>query len=282
VNIQDGSVICGTNNCLGSSAAVTLSPGTTLYLNGFNQTVASLKTVTDATVDFKTAKLTTGTATTLAGSTRMSSNKGAAQPASQLAQTAGQLTYGGTLTVANTGLSLAPGDSFRLFVATTYAGNFSAINLPALPAGLAWDTSRLSVDGTISVPTITAAESWRLANFGTIVNTGNAADAADPDGDGMSNQLEYAFGATPGVSDAKSAQPTTVVSGDNLVLSYYQATAATDVTFIVEQSVDMTTWSPVAAVPTVIPAGSGLNLIQVAVPLAGRPSLMLRVRVTTP
>jgi hypothetical protein len=38
---------------------------------------------------------------------------------------------------------------------------------------------------------------WRQQHFGTLVGTGAAADEADPDDDGMSNLLEYAFGSNP-------------------------------------------------------------------------------------
>jgi len=48
----------------------------------------------------------------------------------------------------------------------------------------------------------TAQESWRAANFGTPQNTGNAADTADPDGDGCNNWFEYVAGLTP--TDAAS------------------------------------------------------------------------------
>jgi hypothetical protein len=190
------------------------------------------------------------------------------------------VTFGGTLSVTNAGPdSLVAGDTFRLFNAMTYAGSWTRVNLPVL-GNRSWDISRLYVDGTIKVRALSSAESWRYAEFGVITNAGNAADAADPDRDGIPNLLEYAFGSDPSVAESASAQPTTSVSGNNLVISYYQATGATDVTFIVEQSVDMLNWSTVTAPPLVIPAGPGLNLIQVAVPLAGRPSLMLRVRVT--
>jgi sugar lactone lactonase YvrE len=38
---------------------------------------------------------------------------------------------------------------------------------------------------------------WRKSYFATTVNTGNAADSADPDGDGIVNLIEYAFGMDP-------------------------------------------------------------------------------------
>jgi autotransporter-associated beta strand protein len=61
------------------------------------------------------------------------------------------VSYNGTLTVTNLGGTLAAGDSFKLFNATSYNGSFDAI-VPAAPgAWLAWDTNTLAIDGTLRV-----------------------------------------------------------------------------------------------------------------------------------
>lgn len=60
----------------------------------------------------------------------------------------GTLTYGGILTV-NNAVNLAGGESFKLFSATGYSGNFSATNLPALASGLEWIWT--PANGTLSV-----------------------------------------------------------------------------------------------------------------------------------
>jgi hypothetical protein len=68
---------------------------------------------------------------------------------------------------------------------------------------------------------------------------------ADADGDGVVNLLEYAIG-TNGVIQNASPQVVTMapVSGDQyLRLSIPKNPAATDVTFIVEASSDLTNWS---------------------------------------
>lgn len=62
-----------------------------------------------------------------------------------------QLTYGGTLTVTKTGEAFAPGDKVVLFEAFSYAGSFTTVHLPPLPSGLFWETSGLTVDGSIEV-----------------------------------------------------------------------------------------------------------------------------------
>jgi hypothetical protein len=67
------------------------------------------------------------------------------------------ITYGGILSLTNISATpLAAGNSFRLFVATNYAGSFSSL-LPSMPgAGLGWNTNNLPVNGTLSVVAISA------------------------------------------------------------------------------------------------------------------------------
>jgi len=62
----------------------------------------------------------------------------------------GALTYGGTLVVSNVSGTFAAGDSFKLFQAGAIAGSFGSFSLPALSAGLGWNTANLN-SGVISV-----------------------------------------------------------------------------------------------------------------------------------
>lgn len=64
----------------------------------------------------------------------------------------GALTRGGTLEVLNTSVELLEaGDNFQLFNAPNASGNFAAYDLPALEAGLAWNTSQLATNGRLWV-----------------------------------------------------------------------------------------------------------------------------------
>ena len=56
------------------------------------------------------------------------------------------VTYGGSLTLTAVG-----GDTFKLFAAGSYGGSFDATNLPV---GMSWDLSKLAVDGTIKVVSV--------------------------------------------------------------------------------------------------------------------------------
>ena len=65
------------------------------------------------------------------------------------------VNYGGSLQVTLTAGAPQLGDSFKLFSAASYSGNFSAITLPALSAGLTW-TNRLTQNGTLAVVPVAA------------------------------------------------------------------------------------------------------------------------------
>ncbi|HEY4416901.1 MAG TPA: autotransporter-associated beta strand repeat-containing protein [Verrucomicrobiae bacterium] len=68
-----------------------------------------------------------------------------------LLQGVSTLTYGGTLNVTNLSGTLALNDSFKLFDAASYQGGFTAVN-PSIPGpGLAWDTTQLTVNGTLAI-----------------------------------------------------------------------------------------------------------------------------------
>ena len=67
----------------------------------------------------------------------------------------------------------------------------------------------------LGAPPPTALESWRETHFGRRDATGDAADEADPDADGLPNLLEYALGAEP-LAPSPTAQPALQVSDPGL------------------------------------------------------------------
>ena len=85
------------------------------------------------------------------------------------------ITLGGVLTVtlAAGSEALAPGDSFDLF-SDDLAGSFATVNLPALNSGMAWDTSLLTTDGTISITRSAPAQNMYMDMNGTNAGFGLA------------------------------------------------------------------------------------------------------------
>jgi hypothetical protein len=83
-----------------------------------------------------------------------------------------------------------------------------------------------------------AQEVWRLSYFGTVANSGIAADTADPDGDGMTNLQEFQAGTDP-VNSASvfrvsqmAAQGTDYVIGFSTVAGHvYTIQRSTDLSF---------------------------------------------------
>ncbi len=113
----------------------------------------------------------------LGGTLQFSLNKAASLHNSSLTITSGTLTNSGNLLVINNGSTLALGDNFQLFSAASYTGSFSRITLPTLAAGLAWNTAKLAVNGTISisnnVPPV--VKNWNMSASGnslTLTGTG--------------------------------------------------------------------------------------------------------------
>jgi len=124
----------------------TLALSSGQLLNGFGTvkgmlTVTSLSTVAPGSAA-GLGVLTVTANTTLGGTNVMKLNR--TSGTNDVLSVGGSLTYGGMLNVTNLSGTLTAGDSFKLFNASGYAGTFITTNLPALGAGLAWDTSALA------------------------------------------------------------------------------------------------------------------------------------------
>ena len=123
------------------------------------------------------------------------------------------------------------------------------------------------------------ADAWRFANFGENANDLAAADSADWDRDGIVNLLEFALGSDPKNGGSESL-PSVNRSGGYLTLTFVPNTAASDVTFLVEGSSDLVTWSTSAA--EFVSIGNPLNQLTYRYPhaISGVDAGFLRLRVT--
>jgi len=141
---------------------------------------------------------------------------------------AGNLQVGGQLQVdLLDGFVPEAGDLFDILDFATLSGNFAAMNLPVLDGGLVWDTSQLSVDGTLCAGACIVPGTGDYNGDGVV----DAADytiwrdtlgsqldlRADGTGDGMVNEADYVFwndrfGNVVGTSSGAAVpEPTSVV-----------------------------------------------------------------------
>ncbi len=121
---------------------------------------------------------------------------------------------------------------------------------------------------------------WRTANFplAVISDLTISGPAADPDGDGLPNLVEYALGLSPHQpSQAELIVPR--VDGGHAVFAYRPSIAATDVSFHVETSADLAGWSALPAEITAEPVVSTPGTFAVRVPLPPDGPLFLRLAV---
>ena len=115
-------------------------------------------------------------------------------------------------------------------------------------------------------------ESWRLSRFGSAANRGTSADTADPDGDGVPNLLEYAFGLDP-LSAASRSLPSPAFTNGSLAVTLKVPDPAKGVLIGVQGSQSLTTnsWEFLegAAVGTdqrfALPAGQPLGWMRLMV-----------------
>jgi alpha-tubulin suppressor-like RCC1 family protein len=129
-----------------------------------------------------------------------------------------------------------------------------------------------SSDAITTLTTWTSQEEWRFTNFGTIVNSGNAADSASPSGDGMENLLKYALGLNATVSSS-AALNTRVNADGRLALTFIRARA--ELIYTVEGSDDLITWSSIAHNPGAV--GEAVIVIDTAPTSAKKRFIRLKV-----
>ncbi|MCC6353558.1 MAG: hypothetical protein IT577_06710 [Verrucomicrobiae bacterium] len=92
---------------------------------------------------------------------------------------------------------------------------------------------------------MTSLQGWRLAHLGTVENAGAAADAADFEGDGVPNLLEFAFGLDPRRHDA-AGLPRPAQSGGQFGFDLVEPSGMQGIAYGADISEDLVHWTPVA------------------------------------
>lgn len=136
-------------------------------------------------------------------------------------------------------------------------------------------------NGTVTIQDL-PADNWRFAKFGAAANTpATAGDNVDPDRDGMTNLMEFALNSNPQASDS-SLFPTASKAGSTLSLTYRKNLAATDLTYAVLQSDDVTGWTPATVSEQILSDDGTTRVIKATITTGGAAKKFLRLRVTRP
>ncbi|MBL9129621.1 MAG: choice-of-anchor M domain-containing protein [Verrucomicrobiaceae bacterium] len=145
----------------------------------------------------------------------------------------------------------------------------------------------------VTVNPVDDLAAWRQTHFGNPSGTGNAAPNADPDADGLSNVLEWAFGLSPvqgSLSSIGVSGPTLLSRGTPQLGAGLQAIfirrrfAATEgLTYAVQFSPNLSTWETSSATPVVLAQDNDYEACALPFPslVAGQPPRFFRVQVTT-
>jgi sugar lactone lactonase YvrE/formylglycine-generating enzyme required for sulfatase activity len=86
-------------------------------------------------------------------------------------------------------------------------------------------------------------ETWRQTFFGTKTNSGNAANLANPSGDGIPNLIKYGLVLNP---NERAPLPTMGMESNRLTINFKRDPMRADVRLIVEASNDLVNWSVIA------------------------------------
>ena len=143
----------------------------------------------------------------------------------------------GTLTATRTDAVAAGGTYPPLTVTVNVAANAAASlnNIATVSGGGEINTTNNSASDVATIAALAPADSWRLQWFGSAANTGPAADAASPAGDGLPNLLKFALNLTPPQAPATISNVVVVdMSSGALRLTITKNPAATDITYAVE------------------------------------------------
>lgn len=198
-----------------------------------------------------------------------------------------QLTAGASVTLNGSldlvpGPGLAPGTSFTILNKTSsgaISGAFAGRpeGSAFVEDGYTWIISYLGGDGNDVIVTLaTPVQAWRFAYFGTISNSGNAADNFDANGDGELNLLEYATAQDPGARTRALLTPVRTVGAFEITYTRSKTALTAGVTFDVEWSDTLApgSWSTNGVTHSILSDNGSLQSVR-AVISAG-PSIPMR------
>ncbi len=157
----------------------------------------------------------------------------------------------GSYTVFGNNGKIATGDSVNESSNTSLSGLQGSITPATALKDLTTASDHLPtvVDYIVVSPVAaTPYGTWQAKYFTSaeLANPAISGDAADPDGDGVPNLVEYALGLLPrtaGVAGLPTVGTTTISGSEYQTLTYTQVIADTDITYVPQVSGDLKAWT---------------------------------------
>lgn len=153
---------------------------------------------------------------------------------------------------------------------------------PIYDAWLTTGSGGFDLEAIGAIHTVTATpnlNSWRQQYFGSTLNSGDAADSANPSKDGVPNLLKFATGQDPTTSDKMPGAMT--LSGGNIVFTYPRNKSAVgEVTFTVEWSDDLSAWSTDSVTGTLVVDQGATENVSVTIPKSSGARRFVRLKVS--
>jgi hypothetical protein len=162
----------------------------------------------------------------------------------------------------------------------TVDADASSYSVSGLLPGTVYNFRIVALNGTdrssevaTTLTTWTSLEEWRFSNFGTIANSGHAADLANPNNDGMPNLMKYALGISANAPKDQANLNTQVGAHGRLALTFMRARG--DLIYTVEGSDDLITWTSIATNPGM--AGETVTVTDTAITNSSKRFIRLKV-----
>lgn len=199
----------------------------------------------------------------------------------------------GSCTVFGNNGTVALNKSVDQSTNTALNGLKGTITPAAARTALTTASDHLPVVADYLVVSSTPYSAWQSKYFtgAQLANPAVSGHAADPDGDGVSNLLEYALNLSPTTASVKGLPTvgTTVGSGNTyLTLTFTKVIANTDITYVPQVSGDLATWNSGASYLTTVSSTNnpdGLTqtvTVRDLTPLTGAGRRFIRLAVTMP
>ncbi len=204
--------------------------------------------------------------------------------------------------ISFTGIDSRPYSEIPIMLAATSSSGLTVTYLVVSgPATISGDQLTLTGTGTVVVrasqagntnylaaanvdrafEVTTSAQSWITTHFteSELDDEAISGPTADPDGDGLTNLLEYALGLDPRSPDT-TGLPEMSTTETDWVYTYTRPVDRDDITYAVEISSDLSGWSTTGITHELVSTDGGTQTWRATVPLSSATSLYFHLKIS--